>query len=69
MLTQLGGSPVAHAAEASLHGADVKAIFNEIKKPGAKAVLVNVWATWCEPCRDEMPTLLKSFREHRSVAC
>jgi len=22
-----------------------------------KLVLLNVWATWCEPCREEMPTL------------
>jgi thiol-disulfide isomerase/thioredoxin len=60
------GQPVAHAAQASLHGADVKAIVAEIRKPGAKAVLVNVWATWCEPCREEMPSLLKFFREHRA---
>jgi thiol-disulfide isomerase/thioredoxin len=60
------GSPAAHAAPASLHGADVKAIVAEIRKPGAKAVLVNVWATWCEPCREEMPSLLKFFREHRA---
>jgi len=23
-----------------------------------KALLVNLWATWCEPCREEMPTLV-----------
>jgi cytochrome c biogenesis protein CcmG, thiol:disulfide interchange protein DsbE len=28
-----------------------------------KVVLLNIWATWCEPCRVEMPSIEKVYRE------
>jgi len=31
-----------------------------------KAVLVNVWATWCPPCRAEMPTIEKVYQEYQN---
>lgn len=52
------------AAEPALVDADVRAIQNELRRPHAKAILVNVWATWCEPCRTEMPAILAFHRAH-----
>lgn len=34
---------------------------------GGRPVIVNLWATWCPPCRAEMPLLAKAQREHPEV--
>lgn len=31
-----------------------------------KVVLINIWATWCEPCRNEMPKLDQLYRDKQS---
>jgi thiol-disulfide isomerase/thioredoxin len=61
-----GMSTTAQAAQVSVHEVDVQAILGEIRRPGAKVVLVSVWASLCDPCRAEMPGLLKFFREHNN---
>ena len=30
-----------------------------------KVVLLNVWATWCAPCREEIPYLQSLYERHR----
>jgi thiol-disulfide isomerase/thioredoxin len=46
--------------------ATLQQVQDAIRKPGARAVLVNVWATFCDPCRDEMPDLLRVFRARQA---
>ena len=36
-----------------------------VARPGARATLVNVWATWCPPCREEFPGLVNVGRTRR----
>ncbi len=38
----------------------------EIKSLRGKVVFLNFWATWCVPCREEMPTMEKLDRELKS---
>jgi peroxiredoxin len=31
-----------------------------------KTLFLNFWATWCEPCREEMPAMEKLYREFKN---
>ena len=55
-------------AEIPKHAPDYSAVTLEGKPVSlsdlnGKVVLINVWATWCEPCREEMPDLQRLQNE------
>ena len=37
----------------------------KVSEKKGKVLLLNMWATWCGPCRAEMPTLVKMQDAHR----
>jgi thiol-disulfide isomerase/thioredoxin len=67
MLYLLSGLILSGSAQAApkIVPAKLETVQAAIRKPGARAVVVNVWATWCEPCREEMPDLVRAYRAHK----
>ncbi|MEO7539643.1 MAG: TlpA disulfide reductase family protein [Pyrinomonadaceae bacterium] len=40
----------------------------KVIKPAGKPLLINFWATWCPPCREEFPDLVKLDASYRGKA-
>jgi peroxiredoxin len=45
---------------------DVAGAVHDLARYRGKVVVINFWATWCEPCREEMPSLQR-LRERLPV--
>ena len=54
------GAPVPAYATVSLEGDSVS-----LAKQKGKVVLLNIWATWCHPCRQEIPELRAVHARYR----
>ena len=45
---------------------DIQGRYIRLSDYRGKVVLINFWATWCPPCRTEIPDLIKLQRDYRS---
>ena len=45
---------------------NLKGNYQSLDSFSGQVVVLNFWATWCEPCRVEMPSFEKLYRRYRS---
>jgi thiol-disulfide isomerase/thioredoxin len=65
----LTAAPETGAAEASgpgeLVGVTAEALLERVREGGAAVTMVNVWSTWCDPCIEELPDLVRLRSDYR----
>ena len=44
---------------------DLQGVSHSLSDYHGQVVLVNLWATWCPPCKEEMPALESFYNKHK----
>jgi thiol-disulfide isomerase/thioredoxin len=58
---RMAGKPVANFRVLRLKGG-----IGSLQAYGGRPVLANLWATWCDPCKREMPALERLWKTNRT---
>jgi thiol-disulfide isomerase/thioredoxin len=77
LITAIPGNAQAPSSKASPHSSkaaasadppliDLAGYQQLVAKHRGKPLVVNFWATWCEPCRDEYPLIVELAKEFKS---
>jgi peroxiredoxin len=64
------GNVLAEAAQGAAPDFTLKSQKNgnlKLSEMRGKVILINFWASWCGPCRQEMPVLDELYRHYRSL--
>ena len=63
LITACGESPVASVGKPApdFDTVDLKGNVWSLSKLKGQVVFLNFWATWCPPCRDEMPSMERLY--------
>ena len=56
---KIEASPALHSVVRSVELIDQKGLDKIIHERKGKPLLLNIWATWCQPCIEEFPDLIK----------
>jgi len=65
LLFVLGCASRSHVSAPRVESVDEKKLNDILRKNHGRVVLLNFWATWCVPCVEEFPDLVRLAQEER----